>query len=226
MEPLQTALGMAEQTGDITLQARCLAYLTVAYRQCGPMEETPQWAARTLQAATVAHMPEYAGIAKANQAWMAWLAGNLAQTQELGHAALALWRQLPAGHASAPFQWLALWPLIGAALHEERLALAIDYAAHAARSDPTASARCIDRQPRSSHPGLGQGHARIGACATPPINRSGPTDAVPLTRIACCIFRCTRHPIDARHLLEIASISYPRNAPGSTLETPHSLYCQ
>ena len=128
MEPLQTALGMAEQTGDITLQARCLAYLTVAYRQCGPMEETPQWAARALQAATVAHMPEYAGIAKANQAWMAWLAGNLAQTQELGHAALALWRQLPAGHASAPFQWLALWPLIGAALHEERLALAIDYA--------------------------------------------------------------------------------------------------
>ena len=48
--------------------------------------------------------------------------------QELGRAALEFWRQLPAGHGSAPFQWLALWPLIAVALHEEQLALAVDYA--------------------------------------------------------------------------------------------------
>ena len=126
LEPLRTALHLAEQTGDVSLQARCLTYMTVAYRQCGQVEETRQYAGRSLDVAMAAHMPEYVAIAKANQAWLAWQVGDLAQTQELAHAALALWRQLPAGHASAPFQWLALWPLIAVALHEEQISLAID----------------------------------------------------------------------------------------------------
>jgi hypothetical protein len=32
-EPLQTALAIAEQTGDLSLQARCLIYLAIAQRQ-------------------------------------------------------------------------------------------------------------------------------------------------------------------------------------------------
>ena len=73
-------------------------------------------------------MPEYVAMAKANQGWLAWCAGDLGLAQELGQAALELWRQLPVGHASAPFQWLAHWPLIAAALQKDQLAPAIDYA--------------------------------------------------------------------------------------------------
>ena len=83
---------------------------------------------RSLEVATVAHMPEYVGIAKANQAWLAQRAGDRGLAQELGDAALELWHQLPAGHASAPFQWLARWPLIAVALREEQVSLAIDNA--------------------------------------------------------------------------------------------------
>ena len=46
MEPLEIALHLAERTGDVSLQARCLTYLTVAHRQCGQMEETRRCAAR------------------------------------------------------------------------------------------------------------------------------------------------------------------------------------
>jgi tetratricopeptide (TPR) repeat protein len=128
MESLQVALHQAEQTGDVSLQARCLAYLTVALRQCIQGEEVQRYAAQGHQVATAAHMPEYIAMANANQAWLAWRAGDLALAQELGQAALELWQQLPPGHASAPFQWLARWPLIAASLREERLAQAIDYA--------------------------------------------------------------------------------------------------
>ena len=52
----------------MSLRARCLTYLTIAYRQCAQVEETRHYAARNLEVATLAHMPEYIAMAKANQA--------------------------------------------------------------------------------------------------------------------------------------------------------------
>ena len=127
-DPLETALRQAEVTGDLSLQARCLTYLTVAHRQCGQIEETRRCAARALEVAATVHMPEYIATAKANQSWLAWRADDLNAVQELAHAALDGWHQLPAGHAAAPFQWLARWPLIAVALHKEQIALAVDHA--------------------------------------------------------------------------------------------------
>ena len=128
MEPLEIALHLAERTGDVSLQARCLTYLTIAHRQCTQTEETRRDAARSLEVAAAAQMPEYIAMAKANQAWLAWRAGDLASVQQFGQAALELWHQLPAGHASAPFQWLARWPLIAAELRKDQLASAVDHA--------------------------------------------------------------------------------------------------
>jgi DNA-binding SARP family transcriptional activator len=128
MAPFEAALRQAEVTGDLSLQARCLTYLTVAHRQCGQIEETRRCAARALEVAAATHMPQYIGTAKANQSWLAWRAGDLNAAQELAHSALDFWHQLPAGHASAPFQWLARWPLIVVTLHEEQIALAVDHA--------------------------------------------------------------------------------------------------
>lgn len=119
---LYSALERAQQSGDITLQARSLTYLTVACRRLQQVEETRRLAVLSLDTAAAAHMPEYVATAKANLAWLAWLAGNADDVRSLAQEALALWRQLPTGHASAPFQWLALWPL---------LAVAIDRAADA-----------------------------------------------------------------------------------------------
>lgn len=125
---LQNALERAEQSGDISLQARALTYLTVAARQLRQVETARSLAARSLEMAAAAHMPEYAATARANLAWLAWLEGDANQVQECAQEALALWRQLPAGHASAPFQWLALWPLLATALDGGEGALAIEAA--------------------------------------------------------------------------------------------------
>jgi hypothetical protein len=73
-------------------------------------------------------MLEYIGMASANLAWVAWREGNLAQAEEEGRAALDLWRQLPAAHSSCAFQWTALWPLVGVAHTQGRIAEATEWA--------------------------------------------------------------------------------------------------
>ncbi|MEI6725172.1 MAG: adenylate/guanylate cyclase domain-containing protein, partial [Actinomycetes bacterium] len=68
-EELQTALGAAKRTGDVTTQARCLTYLTVTFRKRGNVEKVRYLAAQSLAAAAAAHMPEYTATAQANLAW-------------------------------------------------------------------------------------------------------------------------------------------------------------
>jgi DNA-binding SARP family transcriptional activator len=128
IKPIHAALDLAETTGDLSLQARCLSYLTIAFRQCGHMEETQHYAEQSLDVSTRAQMPEYIAIAQANRAWLAWRADNLGLCREFGHLAVEMWQQLPPNHASAPFQWLARFPLIAVALYQENLSAAIDEA--------------------------------------------------------------------------------------------------
>jgi Tfp pilus assembly protein PilF len=113
---MQAALTLAEQTGDVVHQSRCLTYLTILFRKRGQLEKARQYIARSLAAATAGEMDEYIGMAKANRAWVAWREGSLAQAEANGQAALELWQQLPLGHSSCAFQWTAIWPLIGVAL--------------------------------------------------------------------------------------------------------------
>ncbi len=127
LEPLQIALTSAEESGDLSLQARCLAYMTIAQRQCKRIVETEQLAAHALAVAMATNMSEYIGLAKANQAWVAWQSGDLQPASEYGHAALAYWKQLPASYATVPFQWVAFWPLIAVAVQEGQISPAIDY---------------------------------------------------------------------------------------------------
>jgi tetratricopeptide (TPR) repeat protein len=122
---LQAALGLAERGGDVVLQSRCLAYLSVLYRRWGQVEQARHYNARSLEVATAVQMPEYVGIARANLAWMAWRAQDLPEVVDNGHAALSIWRPQPAAYA---FYWTALCPLIGVALNLGQQAEAIDYA--------------------------------------------------------------------------------------------------
>jgi tetratricopeptide (TPR) repeat protein len=124
-EQMEAALALAERTGDVVLQSRCLTYLTIVCRKRGQVEETRHSIARSLAAATVVQMPYYIGMAKANLTWVAWREGNLSEVEANGRAALELWQQTPVVY---PFQWAALWPLIGVRLAQGQIPAAIDYA--------------------------------------------------------------------------------------------------
>lgn len=117
-------LKLAERAGDVTLQSRCLTYLTVICRKRGQVEETRRYVSRSLAVAATGQMLEYIGAAKANQAWIAWREGNLTGVQEKGRAALEAWQ----GIRGFPIQWLARWPLIGVALVQDELSEAIQHA--------------------------------------------------------------------------------------------------
>ena len=122
---LLAALGAAERTGDISLEARCLTYLTVVNRRRQQVEAVWTYAERSLRVAEAAQMPDYVGAAKGNQAWLAWRAGDLPLALKLGEQALNEW-----GGAAIVFaaQWLALWPLLALALAQGRLAEAVSHA--------------------------------------------------------------------------------------------------
>jgi tetratricopeptide (TPR) repeat protein len=123
-ENLQASLTLAERTGDVTIQARCLTYLTIVCRKRGQVQETCRYISRSLPVATAAQMPEYLASAKANQAWVSWREENLAEAEQSGRAALELWQQMPLVY---PFQWSALWPLMATALADDRISDAVGH---------------------------------------------------------------------------------------------------
>jgi DNA-binding SARP family transcriptional activator len=126
-EHMLMALNLAEQRSDLSLQARCLAYLAILYRQVERLDKVQDVVVRALSTAIAAQMPEYIGMAKANESWIAWRRKEFHKVGESGRAALAAWDQLPSTHASLPYKWTALWPLIALALHEEQIPNAVAY---------------------------------------------------------------------------------------------------
>lgn len=124
---LKAALALARQTGDLSLQARCLTYLAIAYRRLEMLEEVQESVEQCLTVAGAAHMPEYVGTARANAAWLAWRTGEWAAARQHAEAAFAAWGQLPPDHASLPFQWTCLLPLIAMAHQAGQMEEAIAY---------------------------------------------------------------------------------------------------
>ncbi|MBP8293896.1 MAG: AAA family ATPase, partial [Caldilineaceae bacterium] len=128
---LRTALAMSEQIGDISQQARCLAYLAVAQRRQGHVAEVEAYARCGLTTAEAAKMLDYSGASLAGLAWVTWHGSSGAHTadltdaERLAQAALAAWQRQGVPY---PFYWQALWPLIGVALAGERHADAISHA--------------------------------------------------------------------------------------------------
>ncbi len=122
IEHAETALGLAERVGDRVIQARCLTYLAVAYRQAEQVESARSYASRTLELASKLAMVEYVAMAHANLAWVAWREGDNAATQRHGTKAVALWHAMEDPYG---FDWMALWPMSAAALAEGRPAEAV-----------------------------------------------------------------------------------------------------
>ena len=122
---ISRALDLAERSGDLSLQGRCLTYLTVIVRQRGDVDRVRSYAKHSMDVAQASQMHDYIGAAHGNLAWLAWRAGDLHVVHSHGQAALEAWRKLPAGYICA---WTARWPLIGAALAEGDTAGAVEHA--------------------------------------------------------------------------------------------------
>jgi eukaryotic-like serine/threonine-protein kinase len=122
---ISAALTLAERTGDISLEARCLTYLTVIARKRRQIERVRAFADQSLRVATNSQMPDYVGAAHGNLAWAAWRLGDSSAAHDHGQEALHAWRQLPAGYM---FEWIGRWPLIGVALEQEDVPEAVEHA--------------------------------------------------------------------------------------------------
>jgi tetratricopeptide (TPR) repeat protein len=125
---LEAALRVGERTGDVRLQGFCLTYLAIIFRKRGQVEKVRDYSLQALTVAAATHRPQYIGIANANLAWAAWRERKLRDAAEHAQMALSLWRSMPIASPFYPFEWIAICPLLGAALAERQLSAAIDYA--------------------------------------------------------------------------------------------------
>ena len=119
------AFRMAERTGDLVLQARCLTYRAVAYRRLGDVPRCRTEAEKTLVLAEELKMVEYVAMAKASLAWVAWREKNEMEAEKLATEALELWHGMEDPYS---MDWMALWPLIAIAFARQDIARAIEFA--------------------------------------------------------------------------------------------------
>jgi tetratricopeptide (TPR) repeat protein len=122
-EQFMTALAQAKRTGNVPLQDRCLAYLSIARRFQGDEGQVRTYAEQGLGIATTEQNPFYLGVAWANLAWLSFRDGNIDEVLRDGPVALEQWRPYP-----YPFAWLAHWPLLAVHLSQGQMRQALDHA--------------------------------------------------------------------------------------------------
>jgi DNA-binding SARP family transcriptional activator len=118
---LAGGLRLAERIGDVTLQARCLAYLSLSHRRLGNPDEVEALARRTIEISHVGRMGEYLAQAEAHLAWAALRHGDRRRAEGHLEAARPLWEPL----WSSPhglLGWIIGWPEIALALDHGRVA--------------------------------------------------------------------------------------------------------
>jgi tetratricopeptide (TPR) repeat protein len=120
---LAGSLGLATRIGHVALQTKCCTYLAVTHRKQGQVEKAREFAARSLSLATASENLAYIALARANLAWVEWRKGGLAQAEKDAGAALELF---PVAYVGV--RWIIIWPLLGVALAQDRLAEAVDRA--------------------------------------------------------------------------------------------------
>jgi DNA-binding SARP family transcriptional activator len=119
-EQLRNALQVGERTGNAWLQYTCLTFLPFVFRYRGQTGLMREMLARA-QALGIA---QDNSILIGQQAWLAWREGDLEQAERLGRESVEKKYYRPKRYN--PFQWVGLWPLIGVALTQGRIAAAIE----------------------------------------------------------------------------------------------------
>ena len=120
-ENLTAALGISKRIGDADMQVLCLCYLKLTALRRHDLEAVASLAPQAIEGTDAASC-EYAGVAKASLAWLAWKAGRVPEVEALAEEALAFMRTT----VWHPFHWVCLWPLIAVRLAGGQIAEAID----------------------------------------------------------------------------------------------------
>jgi predicted ATPase/class 3 adenylate cyclase len=122
---MEESLAIVERTGDLVLRARCLCYLNVTALRRHDVDTVRSLAPQAMEAATVASYPEYVAMAKATQAWAAWVGDRPEEVVALSSEALEVWRTSIAVHS---WYWVCLWPLISVRLAANQVGEAVEAA--------------------------------------------------------------------------------------------------
>ncbi|HUB68946.1 MAG TPA: AAA family ATPase [Acidimicrobiales bacterium] len=121
-ERLAGSLSIGERVGDGGLVALSRCYLTMSALRRHDAAEVAARAPKAVQAAETIALPEYAAMARATLAWLAWEEGRTSEVETLAQEALMSWK----GTAWHPFHWICLWPVIAVRLARGRTADAIE----------------------------------------------------------------------------------------------------
>jgi eukaryotic-like serine/threonine-protein kinase len=106
---LYEALQETRRLGDVTSQARCLAYLVIVSRRAGRADDCAKLAQEALPLASALKMHDYAGVAHAGLGWAAWRNSGDDEARRHCQAALDAWAQPSYAY---PFQWTGALTMI------------------------------------------------------------------------------------------------------------------
>jgi tetratricopeptide (TPR) repeat protein len=120
---LQTALELAERSGNLADQARALVYLAVTARFAGRVPDVVMRCERLSHCAQIIDDHEYVGASEAGIAWAELRSGRPAAARAHAEVALERWQ-----HSAFPFRWMAAWPLLGVVLDAGCVDTALDMA--------------------------------------------------------------------------------------------------
>ncbi|HKY59913.1 MAG TPA: AAA family ATPase [Gemmatimonadota bacterium] len=111
---MRSALALGERIGDVTLQCRCTAYLTLIARKQGNVESARRFAERTLSLAEAGELKEYLAAGHAHRAWVALREEDRTVAEREGRESDRLWAAL--GGPYRLLAWMPAWPLLGCAV--------------------------------------------------------------------------------------------------------------
>jgi len=119
-EKLLVALRVGEQIGSATLLARCMTFLPFIFRRRGQVEQVRSIITRALAESKGRKNTILTG----HRAWLAWRDGNMVEAEAYGRASV---KEREPEQSANLFLWVGLWPLIGVALAQEKIAAAMNY---------------------------------------------------------------------------------------------------
>jgi ATP/maltotriose-dependent transcriptional regulator MalT len=122
---LAESLRVSERVGDAVVELRSRTYLGLVARKRGAVAQTRAAFDRVLQMAAAAGMAEYVAFATAGLGWAAWRDGDAENAERLAREALDGWHAMAVPY---PFDWMAAWVVVAAALRRGDVGQAIEHA--------------------------------------------------------------------------------------------------
>jgi len=123
-ENLQAGLTLGERIGSPLYISRSANYLMVVARMRGEIEKAQSYFPTILSHAWAGPMSDYRVQVRACEAWIAWRAGKLEDAHRLAEESLKKMQEMS---AKFPFQWMAVFVLLGIAVTEYQILKAIGW---------------------------------------------------------------------------------------------------